>query len=453
MGRWFIRFAGTSALFAALPVAPTLSRPAPPSADTVSFGCTIVSNPTPTHFTDCPNWNSEGTSLADVNLAYANLPGSFYADCSGSIVQPVTCVSSDLSNADLSHANLTGASFSTCLQVQPDPEPNVGCGTATLTGANLSLANLSNVNFDTVDLTDADFTGANLTGASMGEDFPPFSPSATLTGANFTATILVPPDVTATATSSSGAVASWTTPSGLPGAAPGSCVPPSGSTFPLYSTTVTCQVLDAANDVATGTFQVSVLPTTQYFSRLLVPSSGAALAGKAIFDAEASDGPGVTKVQYELTGGTLHQAVIATGISTLYGWLAYGDTTTVPNGTYTLQSVATDAANNVSRSTGISVTITNAPATTVGLPANGATVSGGQWLDASASPGVTKVVYEISGGTLSDDVIATATPTSVGWLAGYDFSTVPNGTYTLQSVATAGGLSGTSAGITIMVSH
>lgn len=230
-------------------------------------------------------------------------------------------------------------------------------------------------------------------------------------------------------------------------------MPPSGSTFPLYSTTVTCQVLDAANDVATGTFQVSVLPTTQYFSRLLVPSSGAALAGKAIFDAEASDGPGVTKVQYELTGGTLHQAVIATGISTLYGWLAYGDTTTVPNGTYTLQSVATDAANNVSRSTGISVTITNAPTTTVGLPANGATVSGGQWLDASASPGVTKVVYEISGGTLSDDVIATATPTSVGWLAGYDFSTVPNGTYTLQSVATAGGLSGTSAGITIMVSH
>ena len=81
------------------------------------------------------------------------------------------------------------------------------------------------------------------------------------------------------------------------------------------------------------------------------------------------------------------------------------------------------------------------------LPSNGATVSGGQWLDAGASPGVTKVQYELTGGTLNDAVIATATPTIFGWIAGWNTTAVPNGTYTLQSVASyAGGVAGTSTG-------
>jgi hypothetical protein len=67
---------------------------------------------------------------------------------------------------------------------------------------------------------------------------------------------------------------------------------------------------------------------------------------------------------------------------------------------------------------------------------------------------VTKVVYELTGGTLNDTVIATATPTIIGWLAGWNSTTVANGTYTLQSVASyPGGVSGTSPGITIMVNN
>lgn len=52
------------------------------------------------------------------------------------------------------------------------------------------------------------------------------------------------------------------------------------------------------------------------------------------------------------------------------------------------------------------------PSTFVVIPSNNATVSGtSQILDAGASSGVTQVQYEITGGSLNDSVIATATPT------------------------------------------
>jgi PQQ-like domain len=94
------------------------------------------------------------------------------------------------------------------------------------------------------------------------------------------------------------------------------------------------------------------------------------------------------------------------------------------------------------------------PTTTVGIPSNNATVTGLQYLDSSASPGVTQVQYELTGGTLNHKVIATGTPTIVGWLTRWDSTTVPNGVYSLQSVASYGGeVSGTSASITITVSN
>ena len=188
-------------------------------------------------------------------------------------------------------------------------------------------------------------------------------------------------------------------------------------------------------------------PTTN----VVLPSNAATLSGTAILDAAAS--PGVTKVQYEVTGGSLSNAVIATATPTIYGWLASWNTTTVPNGTYTLQSVASSGGLK-GTSPGITITVDNPPpTTTVVLPSNDATLSGNQHLDATASPGVTKVQYEVTGGSLSDAVIATATPTIYGWLAAWNTTTVPNGTYTLQSVASyAGGVSGTSAGISVIVS-
>ena len=67
---------------------------------------------------------------------------------------------------------------------------------------------------------------------------------------------------------------------------------------------------------------------------------------------------------------------------------------------------------------------------------------------------MTKVQYEVTGGNLTNAVIATATPTIYGWLATWNTTTVLNGTYTLQSVASyAGGVSGTSAPITVSVTN
>jgi hypothetical protein len=94
------------------------------------------------------------------------------------------------------------------------------------------------------------------------------------------------------------------------------------------------------------------------------------------------------------------------------------------------------------------------PATVVIEPGNGSTVSGTQGLDAIASPGVTQVQYEITGGTLHQSVIATATATIYGWEASWKTTTTPNGIYTLQGVASYGGeVTGTSAPITITVAN
>ena len=50
-------------------------------------------------------------------------------------------------------------------------------------------------------------------------------------------------------------------------------------------------------------------------------------------------------------------------------------------------------------------------------------------------------------------MIATATPTIYGWLAKWNTTGVANATYTLQSVATSNGMTGTSNPITITVNN
>jgi hypothetical protein len=88
------------------------------------------------------------------------------------------------------------------------------------------------------------------------------------------------------------------------------------------------------------------------------------------------------------------------------------------------------------------------------LPSNGSTVSGDQSLDASSSPSVTSVRFELTGGGLNDHVISKGKPTLYGWVGRWNTNTVPNGTYTLKSVATpVDHVSIASAGITISVDN
>jgi hypothetical protein len=194
---------------------------------------------------------------------------------------------------------------------------------------------------------------------------------------------------------------------------------------------------------------ITVLPPS---TSVASPSNGAALSGSRYLDALAS--PGTSQVEYRLNGNGLTNDIIAVATPTLYGWLAAFDTTTVPNGTYSLQSVATSGG-LTGASPAVSVTVDNAaPTTTVVLPSNGVTVTGAQYLDATASSGVTNVTYELNGNGLTNYVIAKATPTLVGWLAQWSTTGVSDGTYVLQSVASyAGGVSGPSQPVTVTVGN
>jgi hypothetical protein len=94
------------------------------------------------------------------------------------------------------------------------------------------------------------------------------------------------------------------------------------------------------------------------------------------------------------------------------------------------------------------------PTTSVVAPSSGTTVSGSRVLVAKASSNVTSVTFELSGGSLSHHVISESTKTLYGWISKWNTTSVPNGTYTLQSVAgTNTKTSATSAGSTITVSN
>jgi hypothetical protein len=161
-----------------------------------------------------------------------------------------------------------------------------------------------------------------------------------------------------------------------------------------------------------------------------------------------------------LTGGTYNKTMIGTATATIYGYVYSWSTTGVPNGTYTVQSLATDSASNTAYSAGITVTVSNTPPTTAVIgPSNGATVSGSaSTLDATASAAtgatITKVQYVLTGGTYNKTVIGTATSTVYGFAYSWNTTGVINGTYTLQSLATDSlGNTAYSAGITVKVSN
>ena len=190
-------------------------------------------------------------------------------------------------------------------------------------------------------------------------------------------------------------------------------------------------------------------PTTA----MLIPSKGATLSGSTYLDASATN---ATSVVFVLFGGTygFSGQVLCTASPTPYGWLCSWNTATVPDGNYTVVSyVSNSAGTAISSGVGIRVNNTNSlPTTKVLVPSNGATLSGSTYLDASAA-NASSVVFVLFGGTygFSGQVLCTATPTLYGWLCSWNTATVPDGNYTLTSVATnsAGTIFGTGVVITV----
>lgn len=260
--------------------------------------CTVV--PPPNFSISC-----SGTDFTDARLTGASLSGATTSSCVSFNATPtiltVECGGanftggnlrrSDLSNTDLSSANLTdaqltgtsftGASFVSCYQISAIGYEE--CVGATLSGAILHRADLAGFDLSTANLSGADLTGSDLSHATFGFSDPFGSSPTEFKGANLThvdlsgtdigqadlsqtdlaradvsATSLTPANQTVPRTSSKGAVVTWPTPSGQPGATPGSCNRPSGSTFRVGTTTVKCSVADSLGNQATGTFTVTV---------------------------------------------------------------------------------------------------------------------------------------------------------------------------------------------------
>jgi virginiamycin B lyase len=189
-------------------------------------------------------------------------------------------------------------------------------------------------------------------------------------------------------------------------------------------------------------------PTTS----VLTPSSGATLSGSTTLDASASN---ATSVQFLLLGGKygFTGQALCTATLTLYGWVCSWNTTTVPNGSYSLVSEAFNSAGSAF-SSGVSITVKNPPTTNVVIPSKGATLSGSTYLDASA-PNATSAEFWLLGGSYgySGHLVGTATSTYYGWLDNWNTTTVPNGSYTLVSEVFNSDGSAFSPGVSITVSN
>lgn len=133
-----------------------------------------------------------------------------------------------------------------------------------------------------------------------------------------------------------------------------------------------CEVQSNSIGLSTGALSVTVpawtpIPGTDAYpptTTLTAPASGATLSGSAALTAGAADAAGgITNVEFRLSGGppgqTVNERLIASGVANNSSYSASWNTATVPNGTYTLQSVAYDAAGGMTFSSGITVTISN----------------------------------------------------------------------------------------------
>ena len=189
----------------------------------------------------------------------------------------------------------------------------------------------------------------------------PASVSFTVSVADTTAPAIsgMPLNMDVEATGPGGASASWTAPTALDtvdGSVPVVCLPASGSTFPLGSTTVSCSGRDAAGHTATGGFVVTVKDTTK-----------PAIAGMPADMTVEATGPAGAAVTYAAPTAS----DLVDGATTVTCSPASGDSfglTTTP-----VTCTATDRAGNVAASSfNVKVQDTTKPSVTISGPTEGA---------------------------------------------------------------------------------
>ena len=109
--------------------------------------------------------------------------------------------------------------------------------------------------------------------------------------------------------------------------------------------------------------RIGLLPRlTALQVKVVVPARGATIKGVALLGASAADLSGVTKVDFYVKsddGG--HEELIGAGRDSAYGWIASFNTTTYPNGSYELRSVAYGYGGRKSSSPSVRISVKNHP--------------------------------------------------------------------------------------------
>jgi uncharacterized protein YjbI with pentapeptide repeats len=350
----------------ALALAGVVIAPQAASADMLLGNCNVVAAPTETNHSECP-----GADLGQLALNYLDFD---WADLSGSVISPASNVSystfrhADLSNGtwiyvglvdvDFTDANLQGINLSTSVA------PGANFSGANLQGANLSSGSFSGSSFADADLTNVDFSGVNFTANADPDDFT----GATLTGAVFTGTALMPASPAAVqAASGEGAPVAWGAPAKTdPGAQLGDCSAPglgsvhSGDTFPIGATTVTCQFVSTSNATyGTGQFTVTVDAPADSVSITSAASTAFQVGVGGTFTVTSSGYPAATIQEQGALPAGIGFTDNGDGTATLSGTPQAG-----AGGTYPLQVIAN--AGTASDSQTFTLTVDEAPAITSG---------------------------------------------------------------------------------------
>ncbi len=106
--------------------------------------------------------------------------------------------------------------------------------------------------------------------------------------------------------------------------------------------------------------ELGLLPElTEPQTRVLYPGDGATLRGTQLLGASASDMSGLTAVEFRVTGGAVHDRTISTATQDHGLWTGHWNTSDVPDGSYTLTSVASGYGGAIRHSPGITVTVRN----------------------------------------------------------------------------------------------
>jgi hypothetical protein len=168
----------------------------------------------------------------------------------------VNCSASD------SRSNASSGSFHVIVLAEPPPPTDPHDITAEATGATGAVVTFN------LGLDDG---GRPITCTpSSGSTFPLGATTVVCSaGISFTVTVVdttppvltLPSETTLAATSAAGAVGTFTATASdlVDGSVPVTCAPPSGSTFPLGTTTVVCSASDVHENEASGSFLVHVL--------------------------------------------------------------------------------------------------------------------------------------------------------------------------------------------------